>query len=410
MSWELKKIEDFGNVYGGGTPSTKDESLWNGDISWISPKDLSGYEFKYISNGERFITKEGLEKSSTRLLPENTILFTSRAPIGYVAIAENPICTNQGFQSIVCKEGISDHQFVFYLLKNNIHIFYNNASGATFPEISNKKVKQIQLLLPPLKTQKRIASILSTYDDLIENNLKRIKLLEETAQNIYKEWFVNFRFPDYEHTEFDAESGLPLGWKKLELNNVADVLSSKRVFLSDYVESGIPFYRGKEITQKSNFSEISELYYISQEKFLELESKSGSPNIGDILITGVGTIGNSYLVNEFDEKFYFKDGNLLWIKNIDEKISSEYLIQYFKSIEFSGVVNSISIGSSQKALTINALKSIKIIVPEEKLIVDFSNNIKVVLKQINLLFEQLKKLKEARDILLPRLMNRTIEV
>lgn len=303
MSWVLKKIEDFSDVYGGGTPSTKVESYWNGDLPWISPKDLSGYEFKFISKGDRFISKEGLEKSSTRLLPENTILFTSRAPIGYVAIAENAICTNQGFQSLVCKVGISDYEFVFYLLKNNIHIFYNNASGATFPEISNKKVKQIQLLLPPLQTQKRIASILSAYDDLIENNLKRIKLLEETAQNIYKEWFVNFRFPNYENTPFNQETGLPEGWEVKKIEDCEIKIgdgnySAKYPKSEDFIESGIPFFSTREMNEGR--LKTNGVKRISEEQHFTLTK--GHLKGGDVILSTRGSIGKVVYVDyEFED-------------------------------------------------------------------------------------------------------------
>jgi type I restriction enzyme S subunit len=98
------RVSQIGEVVGGGTPSTKIEEYWNGDIPWISPKDLTDYNSVYISYGENYITKKGLNKSGTRLLPENTVLLSSRAPIGYVALAANPICTNQGFKNIICNE------------------------------------------------------------------------------------------------------------------------------------------------------------------------------------------------------------------------------------------------------------------------------------------------------------------
>lgn len=98
-----RRISEIGTVVGGGTPSTKNPDYWGGDIPWISPKDLTDYKSVYISKGENFLTEKGL-KSGTRLLPKNTLLFSSRAPIGYVALAANPICTNQGFKSIVCDE------------------------------------------------------------------------------------------------------------------------------------------------------------------------------------------------------------------------------------------------------------------------------------------------------------------
>ncbi len=114
--WKEVRLGDVCEIIGGGTPSTKIEEYWNGNISWITPKDLSNYDRKYIFSGERNITEEGLNNSSAKLLPKGTILFTSRAPIGYIAIAGKELCTNQGFKSLICKKE-AYNQFIYYLMK-----------------------------------------------------------------------------------------------------------------------------------------------------------------------------------------------------------------------------------------------------------------------------------------------------
>ena len=117
--WIKCKIEDIGSVVGGATPSTKkEENYLNGKIAWITPKDLSNFRGRYIGQGERNITETGMNSCSTQLLPVNTVLFSSRAPIGYVAIAANEICTNQGFKSVIPNENINP-MFLYYLLKYN---------------------------------------------------------------------------------------------------------------------------------------------------------------------------------------------------------------------------------------------------------------------------------------------------
>lgn len=216
-----RRISEIGTVVGGGTPSTKNPDYWGGDIPWISPKDLTDYKSVYISKGENFLTEKGL-KSGTRLLPKNTLLFSSRAPIGYVALAANPICTNQGFKSIVCDEKQVVPLYLYYYMKANLDYIKLFGTGATFPEISGKTMGKIKVeIFKSLDVQHRIASILSTYDSLIENNAKRIRLLEKMAENLYKEWFVRFRFPGHENVEM--ENGLPKGWKIVNLFDVADV-------------------------------------------------------------------------------------------------------------------------------------------------------------------------------------------
>lgn len=115
--WKLVKIGDIGEVVGGGTPSTKCSDYYGGDIPWITPKDLSNFRNRYISRGERMISKLGLENSSARMLPPFSVLFTSRAPIGYIAIAKNELCTNQGFKSIIPDPKKCNALFLYYLLK-----------------------------------------------------------------------------------------------------------------------------------------------------------------------------------------------------------------------------------------------------------------------------------------------------
>ena len=187
METTIYRISEIGEVVGGGTPSTTNTDYWDGEIPWISPKDLTGYNSIFISRGEKNITEKGLNKSGTRLLPQNTVLFTSRAPIGYAALASNPICTNQGFKSIVCDETKVAPLFLYYYLKANLDYIKLFGTGATFPEISGSSMRKIKInIFSDTNYQRRIASILSVYDNLIENNNKRIRLLEQMAENLYK--------------------------------------------------------------------------------------------------------------------------------------------------------------------------------------------------------------------------------
>lgn len=169
--WIKCKISDIGTVVGGATPSTKNiENYENGTIAWITPKDLSTFSGRYIKQGERNITELGLKSCSTQLLPKDTVLFSSRAPIGYVAIAENEVCTNQGFKSVIPNENI-DPLFLFYLLKYNKDTIESMGSGTTFKEVSGNTMKNIVVRVPiDIKTQKQIAQILGSIDDKIEGN------------------------------------------------------------------------------------------------------------------------------------------------------------------------------------------------------------------------------------------------
>lgn len=184
------KLSEIGQIVAGGTPKTKIEEYWNGDVPWITPKDLSSHAGMYISRGERNISQVGLDNSSAKLLPKGTVLFTSRAPIGYVAIARNEVTTNQGFKSIIVNDE-HDNIFTYYLLKNNIDIIENHANGSTFKEISGSVMKSLEFGIPSLREQKAIAHILSTLDDKIEVNNEINKTLENMAQAYFDDMFTN---------------------------------------------------------------------------------------------------------------------------------------------------------------------------------------------------------------------------
>jgi type I restriction enzyme, S subunit len=176
-AWMWSFMGDVAEVVGGGTPSTKDtESFKDGEIPWITPADLSGYTNKYISRGARNISQYGFDNSGARLLPAGTVLFSSRAPIGYVAIAANPLTTNQGFKSFVLYGGIKP-DYIYYYLKRARDIAIELASGTTFLEISGEKAKVIPVPIPPVEEQQRII-------DEIEKQFSRLDVAVEMLQRV----------------------------------------------------------------------------------------------------------------------------------------------------------------------------------------------------------------------------------
>ena len=168
-------IGDIGTVVGGGTPSTKIPEYWNGDIPWISPKDLSTHSKVFTKIGSKSITEQGLKKSSAKLLPKETILFSSRAPIGYISIADNELTTNQGFKSVIPKKEYPAF-FMYELLKSETEHIVNEATGSTFKEVSGTILKNHSVQIPTSK-------VAMEFNELVKPVFHKIRQLE--IENIY---------------------------------------------------------------------------------------------------------------------------------------------------------------------------------------------------------------------------------
>lgn len=172
VGWRLMRTVAIGEIVGGGTPSTTNDEYWGGDIPWLTPADLSNNKRVFVGAGSSTISEIGLKCSSTRLLPENTVLLSSRAPVGYVAIAANPICTNQGFKSVICDESIIKPLYLYYFFKNNRELLENYATGSTFPELSATRLKKVKVLVPNDITQKH-------FEDAVKPILQTANEIEE---------------------------------------------------------------------------------------------------------------------------------------------------------------------------------------------------------------------------------------
>ncbi len=303
----------------------------------------------------------------------------------------------------------TDGGYLYYLLSTNAvkYDIANRAYGvANQLNVSPKDIKSIKWCFPDIQKQRRIADVLSAYDDLIENNNKRIALLEKAAQELYKEWFVRFRFPGHENTKF--VNGLPEGWEIKPLGEITDIGSSKRVYLSDYIANGVPFYRSKEIIQLSEGQDISEPLYISDEVYKNFQKKFGAPRKYDILITSVGTIGRSYLSD--GHAFYFKDGNLTWLKTCNSPELATMIYCWLNCEQGKQTLSLLTIGTSQSALTIENLRKIKIVIPVPQILNFFAEKVMNINNQKDYLKKQKQNLIKQRDLLLPRLMSGKLEV
>ena len=195
-NWPTKTIKDLGRVVTGKTPPKVNQEYFGGDELFISPKDLD-WDQLYVRETETTITTEALEKFENQVIPRNAVLFTSLSfAFGKMGIASKPSLTNQQINSIIVNDN-NNFRFVYYLLKLYKPIVFSYNSGIDTPIVPKSVFERIKVKCPGLKVQKEIAAVLSAYDDLIENNKRRIALLEKMAEEIYREWFVRLRFPGY---------------------------------------------------------------------------------------------------------------------------------------------------------------------------------------------------------------------
>ncbi len=411
---ELKKYKlgDIAQIIGGGTPSTTKEEYWNGEIGWLTPRDLTGYSFKYISKGERNITEEGLKNSSARLMPKGTVLMTSRAPIGYLAVTGDKLCTNQGFKSFIVDEDKINNEYLYYLLRCNIDRIKSLGTGSTFAEVSASILKSFEIEIPDLPNQRQIAQILSSLDDKIELNLQMNQTLEAMAQAIFKEWFVNFNFPGFNGELVD---GLPKGWRKITLDEIAKVKNGFAFKGTDFINEGIPVIKIKNV--KPNKILLNDLSYVSRE--VAEKAIKYLINQNDILITMSGNRMNGTPDTWVGKVALFqRQGEYLLNQRVsvidltpDYSHLKYYLTILLSSIEFQNYfISSATSSGGQANISPALIYSTEIILPDLETSQKFYLTIKSFYDKILENELQIESLTQTRDTLIPKLMSGQLEV
>jgi type I restriction enzyme, S subunit len=207
MTYKIYKIKDIGEVVSGTTPNTNNESYWNGNIKWITPAELIDGHNWYLYDTNRKITEKAFKDCNLRMLQRGTILLTSRAPIGKVAIVGEEMCTNQGFKSIICNPDYVNNEYLYFWLLSKKDYLNHLGRGATFKEISKSIVENIEVPLPSLETQKKIVEILKKSLYLIDKRKAQIEALDQLTQSVFLEMFGDPKLNKKK-------------WKKQKLNDV----------------------------------------------------------------------------------------------------------------------------------------------------------------------------------------------
>ncbi len=389
-AWVETTLGEVCDVQSGGTPSTKNHNYWNGNIGWITPKDLSNYTKVFIKKGERSITKIGLGNSSAKLLPKHTILFSSRAPIGYVVIAENEITTNQGFKNLVCDEENSHYKFFYYLLKLKADHIEKLSSGSTFSEASASLMKSIEITIPQsIEEQTAIAKILTAFDDKIELLQAQNKTLETTAQTIFKEWFGKY--------QIGAE--LPDGWRVGKLGDLISFNPREKINYSNKYE----FFDMKCLSEDS----------MSLNTGVYKNSKSGSSfRVNDTLLAKITPClenGKTGFVSSLENEIGRGSTEFVVMRS-NENSNPYFIYSLARNNRFREyAIKSMTGTSGRQRVRVDLLKEYLIFYKLENMF-DFDKIGSTFFKKIKKNAQQIQTLKKTRDTLLPKLMSGQLRV
>ena len=412
---ELKKYKlgEIAEIVNGATPSTSCEDNYDGEIVWITPKDLSDQKTKYIECGSRNITQKGFNSCSVQIIPAYNILMSSRAPIGLLAINKTECCTNQGFKNIVIDRSICDVDFLYYYLKYHIKEVEVLGSGTTFKEVSKASLQQFEITIPSLDAQKHIASVLADIDQKIALNRAINDNLEAMAKQLYDYWFVQFDFPNENGKPYKSSGGkmvwneklkreIPDGWEVDTLNNWLEIKSGFPFKSETYLTSG----RYKVITIKN--VQDGELDTTGCDFVDEIPQRSKDYiilKIGDRLISLTGNCGRLCTVCENDLLLNQRVG-LLYC----DKMYLEYLYNYLNSQPMRMVIDNLANGAAQANLSPVELCNTIFAMPQNNLLVKYNTKAEIIRNAIIRNHQEITNLTKQRDELLPLLMNGQVSV
>lgn len=399
MSWTERSLDELGTISRGRSRHRPRDAahLYGGNYPFVQTGDVK-HAGLYLTKYEQTYSEAGLAQS--KLWPEGTLCITIAANIADTSILKIPACFPDSVIGFIPEEGKSDARFVKYLFDATLKRKYKAfTQGAAQDNLSQEKLLSLKFLVPDISTQKEIADVLATYDDLIENNKRRIELLEESARQLYKEWFVRFRFPGYEHVKII--DGVPEGWMAGSVSDLGEVITGKTPSTKSDENFGgyIPFIKTPDMHGNT--------IIIKTEQCLTERGASTQANKliprNSILVSCIGTIGvtsinaapahtnqqiNSIVPNR-TEYTYFAFFALAALKTRMEAMGGGATMANVNKAKFSGL---------------------PVMIPFSGLIESFHEIVAPMFGQIETLATYSYKLSEARDLLLPKLMSGEIAV
>ena len=384
--WKKVKLGEIcSRVTSGGTPKANVESFYTPPtIPWLKTKEVN---YSRIYKTENYISEDGLANSSAKLIAPNSVIvamYGQGDTAGRVAINKIPLTTNQACCNLTFDDTKANYEFVYYQLCTLYDKMVSLKSGAAQPNLNAQIIKGLEILLPSLVTQNRIATILSRYDSLIENYQKQIKLLEEAAQRLYKEWFVDLHFPSHENTKI--VDGVPEGWEKKCVDSIYSIKYGKNLSTKLITADGdYPVYGANGVIG----------YY-----------DKANCNEQVVLITSRGNGSGDVLMTYHKDAFITNNSFIVVPLNEYDYCQLPFTYQFLKNANF----RSVRTGAAQPQLTNQSIHTVNVVLPHKELIVEYckrtlkSNDVIIHLRN------QIRLLTEARDRLLPKLMSGEIAV
>ena len=402
------KLSDVMDLIGGGTPKTSKPEYWNGTIPWLSVKDFNN-GFRYVYETEKTITELGLENSSTKLLQKGDVIISARGTVGEIATIPFPMAFNQSCYGLRAKSGIVTSDYLYYLIKHNVLVLKKNTHGSVFDTITRNTFDNIEVEIPSIKIQEKIASILSDYDEKIELNNAINNNLEQQAVLLFKQWFTNFENCSEKMCE-TRFGNIPSSFKLMKNGELPMVVT-------DYVANGsfASLKANVKLYQENNYAYFirnTDLKSGTFEVFVDKHSydflSKSTLFGGEIIISNVGDVGSVFLCPKLNKPMTL--GNNIIMLRPEQKNLQYYLYIWFKWLYGQSLIQGIKGGSAQPKFNKTDFKNLPIYLPNDTLLEKFHKTVEPMFELIEKNNSENQSLAATRDAILPKLMSGELDV
>jgi len=401
MMWPSRAIGELATITRGSSPRPIADTRYfdGGMIPWIKIADATK-SGKFLYETKEHVNEYGA--SFSKRLPPGTILVAASGTLGYTQILGVEGCAHDGWLILQNLNGL-DRDFAYYALKTVERHFFNSASGAAIQNINTDILRKTEIPCPALPFQRRISGILSAYDELIENNQRRIRILEDMARSLYREWFVHFRYPGHESVSLvDSPLGhIPQGWEVVYFTEIADVLSggTPKTDVADYWDGEIPFFTPRDAPDCFYVQDTDK--HVTELGLSKCASQLYQPDT--VFTTARGTVGKVALPSvpmAMNQSCYALRGKA--------GISQRFL--FLMTLQQVDYLKTNTGGATFDTIVVDTFRRMQIVKPTLDLIAQFTSRIDAVFEQVNVLQRKTANLRRTRDLLLPRLLSGKISL